>query len=335
MHCIKRRTLIFKSAQVQQQLEAAIKGGLVAPQPAKAAAPAPAPAASTTTSVPAKKTETASFIESAAPVTVVTGQDPYPVKASSTWYKATLPFRNAPGQSRRRDIRDRLTTHMQTVGYVYEGGSIDSTLVAMFSHNGGSYGNWHSLEQASQDWSDAAQSLPKHLKGFMVFAEDFKVVRAPEAKGLWRARGETESRVNTAPASPEIPTLATYATTERSVSPPPAPASTKSSRSSTPTSAPSKTLVNGNHGRNTSNSSTKVLTNGVNGHHDRKSSGTKSLTNGVHVNGVKPVTNGAVRKYDYPKAQETAIEAAKRRARAVLLSEGLSEFASGWQVSGH
>ena len=100
-----RVTLTLDSAQIQQQLEAAIKGGLTASAPAKAA-PAPAPAATvTTTSAPAKKSETASFIESGAPVTAI-GQDPYPVKSTNTWYKATLPFRNAPGQSRRRDIRD-------------------------------------------------------------------------------------------------------------------------------------------------------------------------------------------------------------------------------------
>lgn len=318
--------------QIQQELAAALKaGGLAAQESTKASAPASAPITATSTS--AKKVEALSVLDSGAPVSAVT-QDPYPVKSSSTWYKATLPFRNAPGQSRRRDIRDRLTTYMQTFDYVYEGGSIDDTLVAMFSHNAGTYGNWHSVEKASEDWGNAAQSLPKHLKGFMILADEFKVVRVPEAKGLWRARGETESRVSSTPVSPEIPTLAAYSTaSQRSASP------AKSSRSptpTTPTSAVNKPLVNGHHARTCSNSSTKSLTNGVKGSHERKSSGAKRLTNGIHVNGVKPVTNGlTIRKYDYPRVEETAIEAAKRRARAVLQSEGLAEFASGWQISGH
>ena len=289
-----------------------MKAGSLAqvPQPIQQTQAVKAPAAAP--SAPAPALEAFPFITSGAPVSSVT-IDPYPVKQASTWYKATLPFRNAPGQSRRRDIRDRLTQHMQALGYTYEGGSIDSVLVAMFSHSAGSYGNWHSVDQASLDWSNAAQSLPKHLKGFMIFAEDFKVVRVPEAKGLWRARGETESRLNSAPVSPELPTLANGGVSR----------SSSSSRSSTPTSATRKSNTNGAHGRQSSTTSTRSTTNGANG------------VNGRNTSGAKPVTNGInTRKYDYPRAEETAIEAAKRRARAVLLAEGLSEFASGWQVGG-
>lgn len=259
-----------------------------------------------------------------APVTYPV-QDPYPGKPQSTWYKAVIPFRGSPGQSRRKDIRDRVIHHMQSNGYVYEGGSMDTTLVTMFSHHAGTYGNWHSVIRATKDWWDALESLPRHLRGFTAQTDECVVVRVQEAKGLWRARGETESRTESTPITPV----------------------TRTERTPAPKSTPSKPQTNGINGT----SSAKPLTNGAsatNGarHGSTTFAGAKSAANGAATNGVKSVngavTNGVLTngvngvkpvKYDYPRVQETAIEAAKRRARAVLEAEGLAEYANGWKVS--
>lgn len=278
--------------------------------------------------------------------TVTTTKDPYPTKPQAIWYKATLAFRNAPGQSRRRDIRDRLTTHMQSRGYTYEGGSIDSNLVAMFSHSAGCYGAWHSLHQATSDWSDANYALPRHLKQYV--DSEGKVSPAQESRGLWRAN--STSHVNSVNGM------------SRSVS------NARHERESSHSSMKASTNdVNGSeHKRESSRGSAKVLTNGVkavngvngfhavhgaNGvYHDRISSPTTSAssrsstpttqsTNGITAEAVKPVSNGVKGvngvggKYDYPHGMEDPVMKAKKmRARQVLIDEGLEEYAGGWRV---
>lgn len=225
--------------------------------------------------------------------------DPYPVKRPSTWYEASFNFQNKPGQSRRRDLRDRLISYMQTLGYVYEGGSIDSKFVAIWSHDAGSYGKWHSTAQTTQDLRNVCQALPRHLKGF-IDSTDLNVVRTAEAKGLWRARGETESRSN-----------------EYEM--------TRSDRSSNTGSA-----------SDTSDSVTSDVQkmNGSNGvSHDKKRSkrGSRSMPMGekVQINGQRTPT-GAVKSSGMVNAQmnrSTDIDAAKTRAMAVLQAEGLGEWA--------
>lgn len=292
--------------------------------------------------------------------------DPYPGKQATTWYKATLPFRNNPGQSRRKEIRDRMTSLMQHLGYNYEGATIDNALLALFSHNAGSYGNWHSVQKASEDWKEAFNSLSRSLRGFTAIAEDLAVERCQESRGLWRARGETESRVKEVTTGINGISVANGVNGARQS---PSPASSK------PLTNGSNNIVNGidgrHHDRAHSKTTAKPVTNGINGvhkDHSRASSRSaspvspvwtngmgngahgnahgrkvsKPLTNAVHIapngaisNGINGTTmNGSTKKYDYPRAEETAIEAAKRRARAVLEAEGLAELASGWKVSG-
>lgn len=284
-----------------------------------------------------------------APTTTgTTTKDPYPTKPQVIWYKATLAFRNAPGQSRRRDIRDRLTAHMQSRGYTYEGGSIDSNLVAMFSHNAGCYGAWHSLHQATSDWSDANYALPRHLKQYV--DSEGKVSPAQESRGLWRA--SSTSNVNSVSG---VSRSVSNARHER-----------ESSHSSMKASANG---ANGSeHKRESSRGSAKVLTNGVkavsgvngvhtvngaNGNHhgrtssptispsSRSSTPTKHFTNGITAEAVKPVSNGVKGvngvggKYDYPHGMEDPVMKAKKmRARQVLIDEGLEEYAGGWRVGG-
>lgn len=262
---------------------------------------------------------------------VKTAVDPYPAKPLTTWYKATLPLRNAPGQSRRRDIRDRLISHMQSRGYTYEGGSVDNILIATLSHLAGSYGNWHSVGKAIEDWKEACESLPRHLKSYAGSLDELNVVRTTESKGLERASSETESRVND---------QSTNLTTEKRAN--------GHRRTASPATS-TKPHVNGINGvqgtRNdsfhTNGASTKTVMNGINGvngvngvHHHATPA--KPVTNGAVTNGVEPVNTSNVvnSKYDYKRAPESSIEAAKRRARTVLRAEGLEELAVGWSVSG-
>ncbi|KAK5075091.1 hypothetical protein LTR64_001296 [Lithohypha guttulata] len=294
--------------------------------------------------------------------------DPYPCKQPTTWYKVTMPFRNSPGQSRRREIRDRLISLMQAIGYNYEGATIDNAMIALFSHNAGTYGNWHSVLKANEDWNEAYNSLSRSLRGFVGTAEELTVERVQESKGLWRARGETESRAKdtTEPTDRIAGTVASLGNTSSNSARPSAPNSSTSSKPLTnvvhhdrthskTTAKPVTNGVNGmhrDHSRASSRSASPVWTNGIstttNGvqshSHGRTSSKTTSKppTNGVHIapngaiaNGINGTTlNTTTKKYDYPRAEETAIEAAKRRARAVLEAEGLIELASGWKVSG-
>ncbi len=312
---------------MQIQLYAALNGS-------SASAPASQP---TTSSVPISTT--------ALPTTATPTRDPYPIKPQTIWYKATLPFRNTPGQSRRRDIRDRLTAHMQTRGYTYEGGSIDSNLVAMFSHSAGCYGAWHSIHQSNADWKDACSELPRHLKQYV--DGETKVSPAQESRGLWRANSSGNVNGNG---------VSSVSAVSRS--------SAKHERESSHGSV--KALTNGvsgsEHKRESSRGSVKTLTNGtkaavngvngthaatgVNGvHHDRShlnGTATTHLTNGVTAEAVKPVngvngtTNGVAGKYDYPHGVEDPVMKAKKmRARQVLIDEGLEEYAGGWKVGGY
>lgn len=308
-----------------------------------------------------------SSITSEAPV-ALQSEDPYPGKQATTWYKATLPFRNNPGQSRRKEIRDRMTSLMQHLGYNYEGATVDNAVLALFSHTAGSYGNWHSVQKAADDWKEAFNSLSRSLRGFTAGSEDLIVERCQESRGLWRARGETESRVKE--VSPGIDNISLMNVVNGARQSP-------SNVTSMPLTNGSINVANGvnasHHDRSHSRTTAKPVTNGVNGvhrDHSRASSrsaspvspvwrnginsgtngnahgrkASKPLTNGVGVhiapngaisNGINGTTlNGNTKKYDYPRAEETAIEAAKRRARAVLEAEGLQELASGWKVSG-
>jgi len=227
---------------------------------------------------------------------------------------------------------------MQSRGYTYEGGSIDSNLVAMFSHSAGCYGAWHSLHQATSDWLDANLALPRHLKQYA--DGEGKVAMAQESSGLWRAN--SSGNVNSVNGSRT--------------------SSVRHERESSNGSA--KALTNGisgsDHKRESSRVSAKTLTNGVravngvngvhaangvNGvHHDRSplsSTHARPLTNGTTAEAVKPVNgangvNGVGRKYDYPHGVEDPIMKAKKmRARQVLIDEGLEEYAGGWRVGGY
>ncbi|KAK5945341.1 hypothetical protein PMZ80_002545 [Knufia obscura] len=329
--------------QMQIQLYAALNGNRTSTAPD---APSTNSAPSSTTQRPLPPTTT-----STTPTTITPPKDPYPTtKPATTWYKATLPFRNTPGQSRRRDIRDRLTTHMASHGYTYEGGSIDSNLVAMYSHSAGCYGAWHSVRQASSDWSDASASLPRHLRQYV--GEEVRMCLAQESRGLWRVPSSSSSSGNGSVRG------GMSHGGRNSVN------GFRHERESSTGAV--KVLTNGvvEHKRESSRGSGKVLTNGVkavngvsgaravNGvsgvHHDRSpvsstssrsSTPTKHLTNGVTAEAVKPPVNGVngvSGKYDYPHGEEDPVMKAKKmRARQVLIDEGLEEYASGWKVPGY
>ena len=240
----------------------------------------------------------------------LTTSDPYPANRQSTWYEALFTFQNKPGQSRRRDLRDRLINSMQTLGYVYEGGSIDQKFVAIWSHDAGTYGDWHSAQQALQDLTNVCQALPRHLKGY-ISSNDLTINRTLESKGLWRARGEIESRVN------EVQLW--------------------SSGSSATTSSASDGSDYGNSDTMKANG-----TNGTGRDKNKAKKGSKSPSRGekVQINGQRPVVNaGPVRSpstiNNLGGAQSgniqidlgmDSMQAVKERARAVLGGDGLDRW---------
>ena len=230
---------------------------------------------------------------------------------------------------------------MQSRGYTYEGGSIDSNLVAMFSHGAGSYGAWHSQHQATSDWLDANLALPRHLKQYA--DGEGKVATAQESRGLWRANssgnvdGVNGSRTSSVRHERESSNGSTKALTNGI-------SGSEHRRESSRGSA--KTLTNGVRAANGVNGVNGIhAANGVNGvHHDRSplsSTHVKPLTNGTTAEAVKPVNgangvNGVGGNYDYPHGVEDPVMKAKKmRARQVLINEGLEEYAGGWRVGGH